>query len=191
MEKQLQAMSDRHKEEMEKQLQANERHKEEVEEQLQAMNDRHKEEEGIRFAAFKANLLDAFIVELANRHDILMPAGTNNENADRTQRMATASAIVNKITEQNWKDKTKLPVAYRKDLEEYTNHALKRRKWAHESENAFAKLLLTPYFQENSQFFNVDHWAKLLLWVYRKHTLEEMAAEAPGIPGVYSTGTVS
>ncbi len=119
-----------------------------------------------------------------------MPAGTKNEHADRTQRMATASAIVNKITEQNWKDKTKLSVAYRRDLQEYTEYALNRRKWAHESNNEFAKLLLQPYFQENAQLFNVEHWAKLLLWVDGKDTLEEMADQVPVVPGVYSTGTL-
>ena len=183
MDKKLQDMDEWHKEQMQA---MDDRHME----KLKAMEDRHKEEDGFRFAAFKANLLDAFVVELAKRQNILMPAGTNNENADRTQRMATASAIVNKITEQNWKDKTKLSVSYRKDLEDYTHYAVQRRKWAHESENAFAKLLLAPYFQDNSQVFNVDHWAKLLLWVYRKDTLKEMADEVPPVPGVYSTGTV-
>lgn len=119
-----------------------------------------------------------------------MPRGTNNDSADRTQRMATTSAIVNKITGQNWANETKLSVAYRKNVEDYTNLAINHRQWAHESGNAFAKLLLTPYFQENAQFFNVDHWAKLLLWVHRRDKLEEMAAGVPAIPGVYSSGIV-
>lgn len=75
---------------------------------VQAIEDRQTEEHGIRFDAFKANLLDAFVVELAERQSILMPPGTNNDSADRTQRMATASAIVNKITGQNWANETKL-----------------------------------------------------------------------------------
>ncbi|KAF6235599.1 hypothetical protein HO173_006282 [Letharia columbiana] len=56
----------------------------------------------------QTNLLDAFVVELAERQNILMPPGTNNDSANRTQRMATASAIVNKITGQNWANETKL-----------------------------------------------------------------------------------
>lgn len=72
---------------------------------VQAIEDRQKEEDGIRFHAFKANLLDAFVVELAERQSILMPPGTNND-----------SAIVNKITGQNWTNETKLSVAYRKNL---------------------------------------------------------------------------
>lgn len=73
---------------------------------------------------------------------------------------------MDKITERNWKDKTKFSVAYRKDLQDYTQYAINRRKWAHESENTFARL--TPQILGNAK--KTLNSPKLLLWVYGKDT---------------------
>ena len=68
------------------------------------------------------------------------------------------SAIVKKNTERNWKDKTKFSVAYREDLYDYAHYALNRRKWAHESENTFARSYSSNprECQKNAQLFELS-----------------------------------
>lgn len=73
---------------------------------------------------------------------------------------------------------TGLSSDYRLAVVEYKKIVEARRKWAHESENEFARLLLSEQFQDplqNSEH-NTPYWTKLLLWTYNKETLQEMAA---------------
>ncbi|MCJ1453394.1 hypothetical protein MMC28_003741 [Mycoblastus sanguinarius] len=89
--------------------------------------------------------------------------------------MTAESTLLKTSTAQDFQKKTGLEPSYRESLKNYEKIVDARCAWAHESENEFARLLLSEKFQENAQRLNVGHWKKLLLWVYEKDTLEEMA----------------
>lgn len=62
-------------------------------------------------------------------------------------------------------------------LEDYRKFVEARREWAHETNDEFARLLLSDQFQDEpfKTEQNVKQWEKLLLWVSGKDALQEMA----------------
>ncbi|KAK4695888.1 hypothetical protein P7C71_g1942, partial [Lecanoromycetidae sp. Uapishka_2] len=137
---------------------------------------RHREER-IRYDAFKANLMEKVVEKISKKQKITFKKGKNDSNADKTRLMDATNKILKKVTAQDFEKKTGLHKDYRTDLAKYEQLVDKRRVWAHETENEFAYLLLSDQFQgEKKAELNTEHWARLLLWVYDKANLQEMAA---------------
>lgn len=88
--------------------------------------------------------------------------------------MNAASKVLEKVSKQDFKIKVGLDPEFRHDIERLSQGLEESGGWAFENE--FAHLLLSPQFQRDKQRFDVDHWANLLIWVYDKNSLEEMAA---------------
>ena len=104
-----------------------------------------------------------------------MKKGKNDPEADKMRLMDATNKILKKLSAQNFKAKTGLEPSFRASLSSYGTIVDQRRAWTHETENEFARLLLSDQFKRKKQELNVDHWAKMLLWVHEKNTFEETA----------------
>ncbi|KAK3178474.1 hypothetical protein OEA41_000610 [Lepraria neglecta] len=140
-----------------------------------ATEQRIEREDRLRFIAFKANLTENFVEKLSKEQKISMKKGKNDPEANKIRLMDTTNKILKKLSAQNFKAKTGLEPSFRASLSRYGTIVDQRRACAHGTENEFARLLLSDQFKRKNQELNVDHWAKMLLWVYEKKTLEEMA----------------
>ncbi|CAF9941497.1 hypothetical protein IMSHALPRED_002750 [Imshaugia aleurites] len=143
---------------------------------MQKLFDRANREDRLRFTAFKANL--DFVKKLSYKQK--EAKGKNDPLHDSTKYMNAAATLLKNLTAQDFKQRTGLDPAYRVFLEHYRKFIEARREWAHETNNEFARLLLSDQFLEEPfrTKENVEQWEKLLLWVSGKETLQEMADEA-------------
>lgn len=103
--------------------------------------------------------------------------GKNDPLHDKTKYMNAAAALLDKVKAIDFEKKTGLDPAFRVFLGDYRKYVEARREWAHETNDEFARLLLSDQFQEEPfrTEENVKQWEKLLLWVSGKDTLQEMA----------------
>lgn len=119
--------------------------------------------------------LDAFVVESSRRRQILMPSGTNNDLADRTRGMATASAVVNSSTAQDREDRTKHSTAYRKKKESARFHKVCPR-----SSKVGARIGEMPLRKYRFRF-DIRQWSRPPLWVSGDEIVEETAAHVSAV----------
>ena len=145
---------------------------------LQEMSNRMDREDRLRYTASKANLMTSFVKKLSVKQKVNIPQeAKNNPLHDNTKYMNAASTLFNKYPAQEFKDRTGLDPAYRILLQNYRKLVEARHKWAHETDDEFARLLLSRQFQEEpfKTEEHVEQWGKLLLWVTGKDSLEEIA----------------
>ena len=117
----------------------------------QEMRDRAKREDRLRFTAFKANLMTGFVKKLSMKQKVNIPSeakGKNDPLHDSTKYMNAASTLFDKFTAEEFKKRTGLDPAYRVFLGNYRKFIEARREWAHETDEEFARLLLSRQFQE-------------------------------------------
>lgn len=121
--------------------------------------------------------MEAFVEKLADQNQILFDKGENNPDADKTIHIQTANNILQQVSATEFEAKTGLPGKYRQQSAKYKEAAEKRNKWAHETEYEFARLLLSDQYQDpvRNAKLETEHYTKLLLWLYDKETLQEMA----------------
>ena len=110
-------------------------------------------EDRLRYTAFKANLMTSFVKKLSVKQKVHIPQeakGKNNPLHDNTKYVNAASTLFNKYSAQEFKDRTGLDPAYRILLQNCRKFVEARHKWAHETDDEFARLLLSRQFQEES-----------------------------------------
>ena len=74
--------------------------------------------------------------------------GKNDTLYDSTKYMNVATTLFEKFTVQEFKERIGLDSAYRVFLGDYRKFIEARHKWAHETDDEFARLLLFRQFQE-------------------------------------------
>lgn len=121
-----------------------------------------------------------FVEKLSIKQKVNIPKeakGKNDPLHDKTKYMKAAATLFDKFSAQDFKQRTGLDPAYRAFLGNYRKIIEARRAWAHETDDEFARLLLSDQFREEPfrTEENVEQWEKLLLWVSGKETLQEMA----------------
>ena len=119
--------------------------------------------------------MTSFVTKLSIKQKVIIPRdakGKNDALHDSTRRMNAASALFEKYKPQEFKDRTGLDPAYRVFLVNYRKIIEARRAWAHETDEEFARLLLSRQFKEEPfrTRENVEQWEKLLLWVKGKES---------------------
>ena len=124
--------------------------------------------------------MTSFVTKLSIKQKVIIPKdakGKNDPLHDSTKYMNAASTLFEKYKPQESKDRTGLDPAYRIFLGSYRKIIEARHAWVHETDEEFARLLLSRHFKEEPfrTTENVEQWEKLLLWVKGKESLEEVA----------------
>ena len=138
-----------------------------------------------KFKIYRGNLVTKFVDKLG---DILLAKGIidepergkNKPAYDKMKSLLTAEEILSKITAQDFSKKTGLGGDYRKSILKCKDDLKLRNSQVHDTEDLFARLLLTPQFKDPviAEEWQVEHWAFLLTWVTGMESIQAMAARA-------------
>jgi len=123
-----------------------------------------------RLSLYISNLLVDFIGELYRRQGCHLPSGAGNDSSHSTTRYTQAAQQINK---QNLRD-VGLDSKYHRVLQRFSKYNDARNFQAHSTRIAFAKLLVSPHFQQ-THHGKYEYWGGLFPFCYGE-TVEVIAS---------------